>query len=257
MTPLEKFIGLYTIMRREIVRVLRIWTQTLLPPAITTSLYFVIFGHVIGRRIGDMGGYTYIQFIAPGLIMMSIITSSYASSVSSFFSSKFQRNIEEMLVSPMPNYVILLGFMMGGVVRGLLVGFIVAIIALFFTHLQVYSVTSIILVALLSAMIFSLAGVINAVFARKFDDIALVPTFILTPLTYLGGVFYSITLLPPVWRVLSLGNPIVYIVGAFRYGFLGVLSSHLWVSYVMMALFVVVLYGLAIYLLRNSIGLRE
>jgi ABC-2 type transport system permease protein len=250
-------IAFYTLIMKEGKRTFRIWSQTLLPPAITTALYFVIFGHIIGSRVGEMGGYPYIQFIAPGLIMMSIITSSYASAVSSFFSAKFQRNIEELLVSPTPDWVILLGFSFGGMLRGVLVGIIVAAIALLFTHLQIYSYLDIIAVCFLSSAIFSLGGIINAVYAKSFDDISIIPSFVLTPLTYLGGVFYSIHLLPPVWHFLSLVNPIVYIIGNFRYGFLGISESHHIGSFAFMILFMVALYLLALYLLKRGKGLRS
>ena len=236
---------------------MRIWSQTLLPPAVTTILYFIIFGKVIGSQIGLMDGYPYIQYIAPGLIMLNIITSSFSSSVSSFYSAKFQRSIEELLVSPMSNLLILLGYMSGGVFRGLIVGFIVSLIALFFTHLHIYSLLAIIAVTILSSSIFSLAGIINGIIANSFDDISIIPTFVLTPLTYLGGVFYSITLLPSIWQTLSLVNPIVYIVNTFRYGFLGVSDSHLLFSYMIMIFFIVVLFALASYLISRSSNLRS
>ncbi len=250
-------ISFYTLVMKEAKRTFRIWSQTLLPPAITTTLYFIIFGHVIGSRVGSMGGYPYIQFIAPGLIMMTVITSSYASAVSSFFSAKFQRSIEELLVSPTPDWVILIGFSFGGVLRGVLVGIIVTVIALIFTHLQVHSIIDIVAVTLLSSSIFSLAGIINAVYARNFDDISIIPSFVLTPLTYLGGVFYSIHLLPPVWHYISLANPIVYIIGNFRYGFLGISESHHIGSLAFMILFMAALYILALYLLKRGKGLRS
>ncbi len=253
----QGWIAFITIVIHEVQRVFRIWSQTLLPPAITSILYFVIFGQVIGSRIGDMEGFRYIQYIAPGLIMMNIITASYSSAVSSFYAAKFQRSIEELLVAPMPNTVILLGYMSGGILRGVLVGIIVSVIALFFTHLHVHSFFSIALVVLLSSSIFSLAGIINAIYAKSFDDIALIPTFILTPLTYLGGVFYSIKLLPQTWQYISLANPIIYIVDNFRYGFLGIADSHIALAYVLMAALLLALFFLAFYLLRRGVGLRE
>ncbi len=257
MNPKERWIAFSTIVRQEVHRTMRLWSQTLLPPAITTILYFVIFGRVIGSRVGQMGGYEYIQYIAPGLIMMNIIMSSYASAVGSFFSSKFQRSIEEILVSPMSNTSILLGYMSGGILRGILVGIVVTAIALFFTHLQVYSYWDVIFVTLFSAAIFSLAGIINAVMAKSFDDISIIPTFVLTPLTYLGGVFYSITLLPHVWQYISLVNPIVYIVDNFRYGFLGVSASHVLTAYIIMLAFLLILFGIAFYMVKRGVGLRE
>lgn len=257
MNPKQRWIAFKTIVNKEMYRTMRIWPQTLLPPAITTILYFVIFGRVIGSRVGQMNGYEYIQYIAPGLIMMNIITSSYASAVGAFFSAKFLRSIEEILVSPISNTVILLGYMSGGVLRGFLVGIIVTVIALFFTHLQVYSYWDIIFAAIFSAAIFSLAGIINAIIAKSFDDISIIPTFVLTPLTYLGGVFYSITLLPHAWRYISLVNPIVYIVDNFRYGFLGINASHVVAAYVIMASFLIVLFGIAFYMIKTGVGLRE
>jgi len=253
----KQWVGSQTIMHKELVRVFRIWTQTLLPPAITATLYYVIFGHIIGDRIGKMGGVDYITFIAPGLIMMSMITSAYASSVGSFFTAKFQRSIEEILVSPMHNVTILLGYMTGGITRGLLAGIVVALVAMYFTNLHWYSVGIILLVSFLSVAIFSLAGLINAIFAKKFDDIAIIPTFVLTPLTYLGGVFYSIDLLPKFWGYLSRANPIVYMINAFRYGFLGADDPHLLLSFIMMFTFLVLLFLLAWRLLTVSLGLRD
>ena len=214
--------ALYTVARREVVRILRIWPQTLVPPAITMTLYFLIFGSLIGRRIGDMGGFTYMDFIVPGLVMMSIIQNAYGNISSSFFGAKFGRHVEELLVSPMPNWVILTGYVAGGVLRGLMVGAIVLGIAMFFTPVRIPHPLITLTTVLLGATIFSLAGFVNAVFARKFDDIAIVPTFILTPLTYLGGVFYSVTLLPGWAETLTHANPIFYMVNAFRYGLLGV-----------------------------------
>ncbi len=253
----QQFVAYHTIVKNEARRTLRIWSQTLLPPAITSILYFLIFGHVIGNRIGSFGGYPYIQFIAPGLIMMNIITSSYSSAVSVVFSSKFQRSIEEMLVSPMSNLTMLLGFITAGICRGLVVGVIVAALSMAFTHLQIYSMSAIVIAAILSSCIFSLAGVINGLFARNFDQISIIPTFVLTPLTYLGGVFYSISLLPKVWQYLSLVNPIVYIVENFRYGFLGISHSHIMVSYVVMIIFTLLLFSVTYYIILSGKGLRE
>jgi len=251
-----QMIGLYTIVRKEIARTLRLWGQTLLPPTITTILYFVIFGRIIGHRVGNMAGYPYIEFIAPGLIMMQVIMSAYNAAVASFFIAKFQRNIEELLVSPMSNIVMLIGYMLAGVFRGLLVGVIVSIVTLFFTHLRVYSISLICLSALLTAAIFSIAGLINGIFAKSFDDISIIPTFVLTPLTYLGGVFYSLTLLPEFWQRFSYANPIVYMVSTFRYGFFKITYSHLIMSYFLMMLLVVVLFFWALYLFKNASGLR-
>ncbi|MFN9585620.1 MAG: ABC transporter permease [Pseudomonadaceae bacterium] len=246
-----------TIAHREIRRFVRIWPQTLLPPAITMVLYFVIFGNLIGRQIGDMGGFSYMEYIVPGLIMMSVITNSYGNVVSSFFGSKFQRNVEELLVSPVSPHTILIGFVVGGVLRGLAVGFIVTLLSLFFTHLQVHHLGVTVLVVLLTATIFSLGGFVNAVYARNFDDISIIPTFVLTPLTYLGGVFYSITLLPPFWQTVSLGNPILHMVNAFRYGILGVSDIRIGVAVGFMLLATAALYALCIRLLVSGRGMRQ
>ena len=251
-------VALNTIVRREIVRILRIWTQTLIPPAITMTLYFVIFGKLIGSRIGTIqGGYTYMQYIVPGLVMMSIITNSYGNISSSFFGAKFSRAVEEMLVSPMPNWVILTGYVTGAVARGLAVGVLVLGIALFFTSLHIAHPIITFASVLLGAVIFSLAGFVNAVYAKKFDDIALVPTFILTPLTYLGGVFYSIQMLGEPWQAISRINPILYMVNAFRYGVLGISDVHVSVAFVVMLGFVAALTAFALQLLKRGVGLRS
>jgi ABC-2 type transport system permease protein len=250
-------VALGTIVRREVARILRIWGQTLVPPAITMTLYFLIFGGLIGRQIGDMGGYTYMEFIVPGLVMMSIIQNSYGNISSSFFGAKFGRHVEELLVSPMPNWVILLGYVAGAVLRGLMVGAIVLVIAMFFTKLRIPHPLVTITTVLLGATIFSLAGFVNAAYAKKFDDIAIVPTFILTPLTYLGGVFYSVKLLPPWAEALTHANPIFYMVNAFRYGLLGSSDVPLWIAYALMLAFVVGLATLGLWLLKKGVGLRS
>jgi ABC-2 type transport system permease protein len=251
-------VALYTITRREMRRMLRIWTQTLIPPAITMTLYFVIFGTLIGRRIGTIeGGFTYMQYIVPGLVMMSIINNCYSNITSSFFGSKFGRYVEELLASPMPSWVVLAGYVAGAVLRGLLVGIIVLGIALLFTSLRLAHPLVAVTTVLLGATIFSLAGFINAMFAKKFDDIAIVPTFVLTPLTYLGGVFYSVNMLGEPWHAISLVNPILYMVNAFRYGILGVGDVPLWVAYVVMCAFVAVLGTIALTLLHRGVGLRS
>ncbi len=257
MNAQETWIAFLTIVVREVRRFMRIWVQTLLPPAITMALYFVIFGNLIGSRIGEMGGYDYMQYIVPGLVMMAVITNAYANVVSSFFSIKFQHSIEELLVSPVPNYVILTGFVAGGVLRGLMVGGIVTLLSLFFTHMAVHHIGIMLLVVTLTAVVFSLGGFINAIYATKFDDISIVPTFILTPLTYFGGVFYSINLLPPFWQTVSLANPIVYMVNAYRYGILGVSDVSVGLSLGLLTLFAVGLYVWAITLLDRGIGIRK
>jgi ABC-2 type transport system permease protein len=249
--------ALGTIVRREVARILRIWGQTLVPPAITMTLYFLIFGGLIGSRVGRMDGISYMDFIVPGLVMMAVIQNSYANISSSFFGAKFGRHVEELLVSPMPNWVILVGYVAGAVLRGLLVGVIVLLIAMLFTAVRIPHPLITLSTVLLGATIFSLAGFINAVYAKKFDDVAIVPTFILTPLTYLGGVFYSIKLLPA-WAVtLTHANPIFYMVNAFRYGLLGVSDVPLWVAYALMLGFTAALGALALWLLKRGVGLRS
>ncbi len=248
--------ALFTLGRKEIVRILRIWSQTILPPAITMTLYFVIFGNLIGKRIGQMGGFDYMSFIVPGLVMMSVITNSYGNIVSSFFGAKFSKHIEEMLVSPMPNWVILFGHVLGALARGLMVGSIVTVIALFFTEIHVYNIWIVISTVVLTSVVFALGGFINACYATKFDDIAIIPAFILTPLTYLGGVFYSISLLPPFWQSVSKFNPVLYMVNAFRYGFLGVSDVNIYTAYAVIISFVVVLTIICLYMLKKGIGLR-
>ena len=253
----QNLVALNTLVLKEYHRIVRIWVQTLVPPAITMSLYFVIFGNLIGSRIGQMDGFGYMQYIAPGLIMMSVITNSYGNVVSSFFGAKFGRHLEEMLVSPMSNATIILGHVAGGVLRGVLVGLLVTIIALFFTRLEVQHPFITISIVLLSSMVFALAGFINAVFAKKFDDIAIVPTFVLTPLTYLGGVFYSISLLPEFWQDVSRANPILYMVNAFRYGILGTSDISITVAYAILIVFVVVLFLVCWQLMNRGVGIRE
>ena len=250
-------VAMQTIVRKELIRVLRIWVQTIVPPAITMTLYFIIFGNLIGRRIGTMDGFDYMQYIAPGLIMMSVITNSYGNVVSSFFGAKFGRHIEEMIVSPMSNATIIIGHVVGGVLRGLLVGLLVTVVALFFTRLEVQHPFVMISIVLLSSTVFALAGLINAIFAKKFDDIAIVPTFVLTPLTYLGGVFYSISLLPEFWQTVSKANPILYMVNAFRYGILGTSDIGIGTAYAILIVFVVGLFSVCLFLLNRGVGIRE
>ena len=249
--------ALATIARREVMRILRIWTQTLIPPAITMTLYFLIFGGLIGSRVGKMGGLDYMEFIVPGLVMMSVIQNSYGNISSSFFGAKFGRHVEELLVSPMPHWVILAGYVAGAVLRGLMVGAIVLCIAMLFTRVHVPHPLVTLSSVLLGAIIFSLAGFVNAVYAKKFDDIAIVPTFILTPLTYLGGVFYSINLLPGWAQAATHANPIFYMVNAFRYGLLGSSDVPLWVAYALMLGFVAALSALGLWLLKRGVGLRS
>ncbi len=257
MTAKEKYVAFQTILIKEILRFARIWVQTILPAGITMALYFVIFGNLIGPRIGEMEGLRYMDFIVPGLIMMSVINNAYSNVVSSFYSSKFQHHIEEMLVSPIPNYLILLGFVAGGVARGLCVGLVVTLISMFFTDLQVHHLGMMLAVVFLTAVLFSLGGFINGVYAKSFDDISIIPTFVLTPLTYLGGVFYSITLLSGFWQTVSLANPILYMVNAFRYGFLGVSDIPISFALLIIMAFVVGLFLFALDLLNRGVGIRN
>ena len=251
------FIALKSIWIRECIRFLRIWIQTLVPPAITMTLYFVIFGNLIGSRIGEMGGFSYMEFIVPGLIMMSVITNSYSNVASSFYSTKFQKNIEELLIAPVPNYIIVLGYVGGGMARGMLVGLIVTLVSLFFVDIQIHNLAVIIFTVMLTSAVFSLGGLINAIYANSFDDISIIPTFILTQLTYLGGVFYSITLLPDVWQTVSQINPIIYMVNAFRFGFLGVSDVDLNVALGVLVGFIVILFYTALSLIKKGVGLRH
>ena len=251
------WIALGTIARREISRILRIWSQTLVPPAITMTLYFLIFGGLIGSRVGEMDGIRYMDFIVPGLVMMSVIQNSYGNISSSFFGAKFGRHVEELLVSPMPDWVILGGYVAGAVLRGLMVGVIVLCIAMLFTTVRIPHPLVTVSTVFLGATIFALAGFINAVFAKKFDDVAIVPVFILTPLTYLGGVFYSVKLLPGWAEAMTHANPIFYMVNAFRYGLLGSSDVSLGVAYALMLLFVLALGALSLWLLRRGTGLRS
>lgn len=253
----QYWIAFQSLISKEVNRFARIWVQTLVPPAITMTLYFIIFGSLIGSRIGEMGGFTYMEYIVPGLIMMSVITNSYSNVASSFFSAKFQHNIEELLVAPVPNFVIIAGYIGGGVLRGLGVGVIVTAVSLLFVDLQIAHLGVIIATVIMTSIVFSLGGLINAVFAKTFDDISIIPTFVLTPLTYLGGVFYSLSLLPEFWQWVSKLNPIVYMVNAFRYGFLGVSDVGIGTAFSVLLAFVVALYGLAHYLISKGIGLRS
>ena len=246
-----------TIVTREIRRFMRIWIQTLVPPAITIALYFVIFGNLIGSRIGEMGGFDYMQFVVPGLIMMAIIQNSYGNVVSSFFGTKFQRNIEEMLVSPVSAMTILCGFVVGGMARGFIVGAIVTILALFFTQLSVQNWWITLSMVVLTSVVFSLAGFINAVYAENFDDVSIIPTFVLTPMIYLGGVFYSVDLLPDFWAGVSQLNPILYMVNGFRYGILGISDINIVIAYIMLILFVVGGFSFSFYLLTRAEKLRS
>ena len=251
-------ITLWTLTSKEIRRFMRIWIQTLVPPAVTMSLYFVIFGSLIGPRIGEMDGFDYVQFMIPGLIMMSVITNSYANVVSSFYGVKFQKSIEELLISPMPHWVILLGFILGGVSRGVLVGIIVFCVSLiFYPEFEIANLGLTLLVLVLTAILFSLMGFINAVFADSFDDISVIPTFVLTPLIYLGGVFYSINILPELWRQVSMANPMLYVVNTFREGMLGSSDVSIPLALGMMVGFIILFTTICLYLLNKGIGIRQ
>lgn len=249
-------IAFWTIVTKEVRRFTRIWPQTILPPAITTSLYFLIFGKLIGDRIGPIGGVGYIDYIVPGVILMSVISHAYANVVSSFYSTKFQRNIEELLVSPVPNWVILAGYVSGGVVRGIMVGGVVTVISLMFADISIAHFWISVVVFILTATLFSLAGFINAVFADSFDDIAIIPSFVLTPLSYLGGVFYSVSMLPEFWQKISLVNPILYMINAFRYGLIGVTDVDIKFAFFITGCFIVVLSLFSLYLLKKGIGIK-
>ena len=251
------WIAYLTIARKEVRRFMRIWVQTIFPPVIMVALYFVIFGNLIGRRIGEMDGMIYVDFIMPGLVMMSIITNSYANVVSSFYGAKYSRHIEEMQVAPVPEIVILLGFVTGGVARGITVGIAVTLVSLLFTDFSVSNPFIVLLIAVLTACLFSMAGLINAIFANSFDDISIVPTFVLTPLNYLGGIFYSIKLLPEFWQQVSLGNPILYMVNSFRLGFRGSSDIELTTALIVILAFIAVLFVACLTLLARGIGIRQ
>ncbi|MCW9078456.1 MAG: ABC transporter permease [Gammaproteobacteria bacterium] len=251
------WVAFKTIVTKEILRFARIWVQTVLPPAITMALYFVIFGKLIGSQIGDMEGFRYIDFIVPGLILMSVISNSYANVVASFYSSKFQHNIEELLIAPLPDFIILTGYVAGGVARGVIVGTVVTAVSMFFTDLQIHSYGVTVAVFVLTSILFSIAGFINAVYANSFDDISIVPTFVLTPLTYLGGVFYSISMLPEFWQKVSLANPVLYMVNAFRYGLLGVSDIAMWQAFAIILGCILALGTFAMWLLARGVGIKS
>jgi len=246
-----------TIVFQEILRLGRTWIQTIVPPIITMTLYFVIFGTLIGSQLSEIKGMTYMQYLVPGLVMMTTINSSYANVVSSFYGARFQKNIEEILVSPVPNYLILLGFVSGGVLRGMILGFAVALISLLFTHIYIHHLALMLATALLCSLLFALGGFANAVFARNFDDISVVPNFVLTPLTYLGGVFYSIDQLPPFWHKISLFNPILYMVNAFRYGMLGITDVSIFLAITIILSLIALLFAFNLHLLNKGVGLKS
>lgn len=256
-TNQRHWVAFHTLLTREVRRFLRIWPQTLLPSAITMTLYFIIFGNLIGSRIGEMGGFSYMEYIVPGIIMMAVINNAYANVASSFYSAKFQNHIEELIVAPVPNYLILAGYVAGGTARGLCVGFIVTLVSLFFTQLSIQHLFITVSMVFLSAILFAIGGFVNAIYARSFDEIAIIPTFILTPLTYLGGVFYSISLLPDFWQNVSLLNPILYMVNAFRFGMLGVSDIPVFVAFSIIISCIIALTAFALFLLNKGTGLRN
>ena len=251
-----QYTALKTITIKEFLRFIRIWIQTVVPPAITVALYFIIFGELIGSQIGDIDGISYIDYIVPGLILMSVISNAYSNCVSSFFSAKFHRSVEEMMISPLPNYVIVAGYVSGGMLRGIVVGIVVTIVSLFFTKISFHSYSVTLAVFILTSILFALGGFINAVYAKTFDDISIIPTFILTPLTYLGGIFYSINMLPEFWQNASLANPILYMINAFRYGLLGVTDIDLTTAFIIIVLFITGLFIFAVHLLNKGTGIK-
>ncbi len=257
MTTSPIFVGYYTMLRKDIVRILRIWSQTLLPPVVTTTLYYLIFGAFIGSQVQPINGFSYMQFIVPGLVMMTVITSSYMNTVSTFYFAKWVHTLDEILVSPMPSWVVIAGFISGGVARAMMVAILVLIVSLFFTKLTIVSLGIVFAAAFLTAILFALAGLLNGMFAKSFDAISIIPTFVLTPLTYLGGVFYSIDQLPEFFRIISLANPILYMVNAFRYGFLGISDVPIGLSFAVMGGFIVVLLGTVLWLFHKGSGLKN
>lgn len=260
MTPYQTWIAFYTMLRKDIVRIFRIWAQTFLPPIITSTLYFVVFGSVLGSRIGSMQGVNYISFVVPGLVMLSIVQSAYANTSFTFFQSKFfVRNIDELLVSPMPPWLIVAGFVSGGVVRGIIVGILVLLVSLLFTglSLSIHSALTILAFGILTAIVFSLAGLVNGIYAKTIDGINIVPTFVLTPLTYLGGVFYSAHALPDTWRIFLYANPLFYLINGFRYGFLGMSDLPLWLCASILLGLIGILLALSAYLIRTGLGLKQ
>jgi ABC-2 type transport system permease protein len=252
-----RWIGFKTLVIREFGRIIRIWGQTIIPSIVTMTLYFIIFGSLIGRRVGAMGGFDYMQYIAPGLIMLAVITNSYGNVVSSFFGAKFGKHVEELLVSPLPSWIIVAGYTVGGLMRGLLVGGAVTAVSLAFTHLHVHHIVIILAAVTLTSLVFSLGGFLNALYAKNFDQVNFIPVFVLTPLTYFGGIFYSVSMLPEWAQRLSFVNPILHMVNAFRFGFLGTSDVHVGAAFLLMLLLTVVLFGTAVQLLQRGVGIRD
>jgi len=260
MTPYQKWISLYTMLRKDVVRMFRIWVQTFIPSVVTSVLYFLVFGTILGSRIGEIQGVDYMTFVVPGLVMLAIVTTSYANTSFTFFSSKFfMRSIVEVLVSPTPPWLLIAGFIGGGVLRGIITGALVLIVALFFTGLSL-PIASVLIIAgfaFLTALVFSLAGLVNGIYAKSMDGINIVPTFVLTPLVYLGGVFYSIHQLPEWWQTLTYTNPLFYLINGFRYGFLGSADIALWISTGVLVLLISILAGLNWYFIKTGLGLKQ
>jgi ABC-2 type transport system permease protein len=248
----------YTIVRKDIVRMFRIWSQTFLPSVVTSVLYFLIFGSVLGGRIGDINGFSYIHFVVPGLVMLAVVTNAFSNVATTFFASKFfARNIDEVLVSPTPPWILIAGFIGGGIIRGVLIGLLVLLVSVFFAIPPLAHPLAVVFFLVLSSLLFSLAGLVNGIYAKSFDGISIIPTFVLTPLVYLGGVFYSVSTLPGWWQQLTYANPIFYIINGFRYGFLGFADTSLGVSILVLTLLVGILVGVNWYLLRTGLGLRQ
>ncbi len=253
----ENFIGFYTIVEKEIMRLVRIWVETLFPPIITSALYFTIFGNILGQHIGKIDGYSYIEFLTPGLVMLGVVNNAYSNVAMSFYMTKFMHTIDEMLVSPLPNFLIVLGYVIGGMFRGLIIGSLIFLTAMFFTPIHIAHPWFMLLIALLSAMLFSCAGFINGMIADSFDSISIIPTFVLTPLTYLGGVFFAVSALPHAWQVLARFNPILYIIESFRYSMLNIRQANIELAFAMIVLFVVVLFGVCLYMFNKGIGVKS
>lgn len=258
MSNYQKWTSFYTMLRKDVVRMMRIWTQTFLPSVITSVLYFLIFGSVLGDRIGGFGDHSYVQFVIPGLVMLAVVTNAFSNVAFTFFTSKFfSRNIDEILVSPTPPWVFIAGFISGGVVRGVIIGFLVLIVSLIFATPALAHPLVVLAFLFLSSILFALGGLVNGIYAKNFDGIQIVPTFVLTPLVYLGGVFYSVHMLPAWWQTLTFLNPIFYLINGFRYGFLGIADVSLWISFAVLFTMISILVALNWYLIRKGLGLKQ
>lgn len=258
MNPAEALISFYTIVRKDVVRIFRIWPQTFLPSIITSVLYFLIFGTVLGNRIGSFGDVPFIDFVIPGLIMLAVVTNSFSNVATVVFSSRFfARNIDELLVSPTPPWVIVAGFVASGVVRGSIVGLLVFAVSIPFAGFHVENAFVVLFFLFLTSTALSLGGLLNGIHAKSIDGINIIPTFVLTPLIYLGGVFYSIEVLPAFWQPVSLANPLFYIVDGFRNGMLGIADTSLWVSSGVLLAVTAVLALFAWYEIRVGLHLKQ